>query len=296
MTNKIDVLVTTEWLAAHLGDPGIRIVDASAELLSQPVGLSKVVSGRAQWRERRIPGSVYASMVDGFAQPGQERPYAFPDKDTVANTLRRIGVNSGSRVILYGSGRHTPVTRVWWILRCYGLDNVAILDGGFDKWLREGRPLEHGDAKSVRASDGTAIEFRSSLIADQSQVSAALGCKDVCLLNALLPEQFEGRGGGHFGRPGRIPWSVNVSARDLVDLHDGTFLPQNELRRKFAVVGALAAPKVIAYCGGGVAATTAAFALTLLGHPDVSVYDGSLAEWSNKPELPMVSGAPGPWG
>lgn len=289
-----DGLVTTDWLVRHLDDPDIRILDASAELQFQPVGLSKVVSGRPQWIERHIPGAAYASMVDGFAQPAQERPYAFPSAEVVGDTLKRLGIGARDRVVLYGRGRQTPVTRVWWVLRAYGLRNVAILDGGLDKWLREGRPVQSGEAS--RAPGDARAELRPGLMADQAQVAAAIGRKDICLVNALLPEQFEGRGGGHFGRPGRIPWSVNVPARDLTDPTAGTFLSKDELRRKFVDAGAWAAPKVIAYCGGGVAATTVAFALTLLGHPDVSVYDGSLAEWCSRPELPMVSGAVGAWG
>ena len=287
-------LVSTDWLAANLSNPAVRILDCTVEMHSQPVGLSQVISGRAQWAERHIPGAAYASMVEGFAQPGRARPYAFPDADVVSATLQKLGVNRDTQIILYASGRHVTVTRVWWVLYSYGLRNIRILDGGLEKWLREGRPVE---SEVPQWPSGNAVaKLNPAFLANQADVLSAIGRKDICLLNALNPEQFFGSGGSHYGRPGRIPWSVNVPSRDLVDAGSGTFLGEAEIRSQFSKSGALQAPKVIAYCGGGVAATAAAFALIHLGHPDVAVYDGSLAEWSSHAELPMVSGDIGPWG
>ena len=118
---------------------------------------------------------------------------------------------------------------------------------------------------------------------------AGIGDGATCVLNALTEEQHRG-GGVHYGRPGRIRASVNVAARDLVDPATHAYLPADVLRGKFAVVGALEADRVITYCGGGIAASSDAFVLTLLGQDDVSVYDASLSEWARDPSLPMEQG------
>jgi thiosulfate/3-mercaptopyruvate sulfurtransferase len=175
--------------------------------------------------------------------------------------------------------------RIWWMLRAFGFDNAAVLNGGFRKWTLEGRPVATDDG--VRPARTFTPRPRPELIADKAQVLAGVGDGATCLLNALSAEQHAGTGGADYGRPGRITGSVNVVARELVDPKTHAYLPAEELRARFAAVGALDAGTVITYCGGGIAASSDAFVLALLGKRDVALYDASLSEWANDPSLPM---------
>lgn len=283
-----EILVSTQWLSDHLDNPRVRIIDCSVELTPQPVGPSVARSLRADWVRGHIPNSSYATMIDGFASPGKPVPYAFPDQAKVQSTLRLLGVDDDTQLVLYGAGRHTSITRVWWVLRAYGLTKLSILDGGWEKWQREGRATSVVPASYP--SGNVVPIYRPELIVDREAVLRAIDTQDVCIVNALSPEQFLGTGGSHFGRRGRIPRSVNVPAPSLLDPTTNTLLPMDVLSQKFTAVGALSAGRVIAYCGGGVAATAVAFALTMLGHENVAVYDGSLIDWCASPDLPMVTG------
>lgn len=283
-----DILVSTDWLAARLDDPDIRIIDCSVELTPQPVGPSIARNGRADWERGHIPNSSFASMIDGFARPGGRVPYAFPDQATVQATLRALGVGKRTHVVLYGVGRHSPITRAWWVLHSYGVAHVSILDGGWEKWSCEGRPVS--TATTARTPGDVEPVYQPHLIVDRNAVLQALADEDVCIVNALSLEQFRGTGGPHFGRRGRIPRSVSIPALSLMDPSQNTLLPVEDLLRTFTSTGALSAARVITYCGGGVAATVPAFALTLIGHGNVAVYDGSLIDWCAYPELPMVAG------
>jgi len=174
------------------------------------------------------------------------------------------------------------------MLRAFGFDNAAILNGGIDKWKAEGRPL------STEAPRPAPARFvarpRPEMIATKSQVAAALADPRVRIVNALTAKQHTGEGGVHYGRPGRIAGSVNVPAHRLVNGESKVFLPAGELAAMFAETGADKAEKVITYCGGGIAASADAFVLALLGHDNVALYDGSLSEWVKDPAAPMETG------
>ena len=177
--------------------------------------------------------------------------------------------------------------RVWWMLRAFGFDHAAVLNGGFKKWTGERRPVAADPGE--RPARRFVARPRPELIADKAAVLAGIGDGATCVLNALSEEQHRG-GGVNYGRPGRIRQSVNVPARDLVDPATHAYLPADVLRRKFEAVGALAASRVITYCGGGIAASSDAFVLALLGRDDIAVYDASLSEWARDPALPMEQG------
>jgi thiosulfate/3-mercaptopyruvate sulfurtransferase len=202
--------------------------------------------------------------------------------------MTRFGVGEGTRVVTYSTTTPQWATRVRWLLRGFGFDAAAVLDGGFQKWRREGRPVETGPARPRPAANFVVREERP-LMAGKEAVLAAIGDNGVCTLNALSPEQHAGTGGNSYGRPGRIKGSVNLPAAHLIDPATGALLPAVELRRRFEAVGAFG-KAVITYCGGGIAASADAFALVMLGHPDVRLYDASLSEWAMNPALPMETG------
>ncbi len=163
-----------------------------------------------------------------------------------------------------------------------------MLDGGWQKWRREGRPVETGPAQPRPAARFVVREQRP-LMVGKDEVLRAIGDGAVCTLNALSPEQHAGTGGNSYGRVGRIAGSVNLPAAQLIDPATNACLPADELRRRFEQVGAFG-KEVITYCGGGIAASADAFALVMLGHPNVRLYDASMSEWANDPSSPMETG------
>jgi thiosulfate/3-mercaptopyruvate sulfurtransferase len=159
-----------------------------------------------------------------------------------------------------------------------------VLNGGFQKWRREGRQVETGATRSVAGAVFTARPARSEMVATREDVLAAIGSADTCTVNALRPEQHAGTGGVYYGRRGHIKGSVNIAAIDTVD-GNNVYRSAEELRRMFA--GPMSKPAVITYCGGGIAAAADTLILTMLGHGNVRLYDASLSEWARDPALPM---------
>jgi thiosulfate/3-mercaptopyruvate sulfurtransferase len=199
-----------------------------------------------------------------------------------------FGVGERSRVVIYSTTTPQWATRVWWLLRVFGFDNAAVLNGGFQKWSREGRPVEAGPARPRGPTEFVVREERQ-LMVGKDEVRRAVGDGAICTLNALSPEQHAGSGGNSYGRLGRIPGSANLPAAHLIDPATSAFLSADELRRRFGAVGALD-KEVITYCGGGIAASADAFALVMLGHDRVKLYDASMSEWATDPGLPMETG------
>ncbi|MDB5378390.1 MAG: sulfurtransferase, partial [Rubritepida sp.] len=178
-------------------------------------------------------------------------------------------------------------TRVWWMLRAIGFDDAAVLDGGFDKWQAEGRPVEAG----TRDYPAAALVARPSagLFVGKEEVKAAIGEAGTCTINALAPDLHSGEN-PRYGRPGRIPASVNVPVGAVGDPRSMTLRSPDEVAAIFAAVGADRAKRVILYCGGGIAATLDAFLLHQLGYSDLAVYDASMSEWARDESLPLELG------
>ena len=281
-------LVETDWLAAHLDDPDLRLFDCTTYLDPDPVNVYSARSGRPEWEKGHIPGAGHLDLQGELSEPSSPLRFTMPSAEQFAAAMSRHGVGEGTRVVLYSAGSVIWAARIWWMLRAFGFDAAALLNGGIDKWVAEGRPLSiepprHGPARFVARP-------RPDLIATKTQVTAALGDPRTCIVNALTARQHTGEGGVHYGRPGRIAGSVNVPAHRLVDAETKVFLPAGDLASMFAETGADRAEKVITYCGGGIAASADAFVLALLGHDDVAVYDGSLSEWVKDPAAPMETG------
>jgi thiosulfate/3-mercaptopyruvate sulfurtransferase len=282
-------LVSTAWLQAHLGDPDVRILDCTTYMTPQPVGPSRIESGRADWAKGHIPGAQHVDMVEDLSDPHGRFPYTLPSDMRIASLMSRLGIDNGHRVVLYGARHPMVVTRAWWVLRTLGHAGVAILDGGWEAWVREGRTV------STEAPHFGASAFRphrhAARVADANDVAQAMQSQQACLVNALSAEQFEGTGGAHYGRPGRIPGSVNLPARECID-HASGLWHSKETIQSLAQAAGVAPPDhpVIVYCGGGIAATATGFALQYAGWEKVSVYDNSLLEWSADPARPMAVG------
>jgi thiosulfate/3-mercaptopyruvate sulfurtransferase len=284
-------LVSTDWLAQHLDDPNVRVLECTVYLLPAEVpGGFTVESGRAKWSQGHIPGAGYVDLQAELSDRASKLRFMMPPAEQFAEAMTRHGVGEGVRVVLYDRFVNMWAARVWWMLRAFGFDTAAVLDGGWKKWTLEGLPVATDDG--ARPPRPFTPRPRPGLIADAAQVLAGVGNGATCLINALTEEQHAGTGGASYGRPGRIKGSTNVVARGLVDPNTHAYLPADQLRAKFAAAGALDAGRVITYCGAGIAASSDAFVLALLGHEDVAVYDASLSEWSANPALPMERDEP----
>ena len=287
-----EYLIETDALAARLGDPDLVILDSTTHLIPDPKITYTVKAGREDFEKGHVPGAQFvdlqADLSDNTGRYGKLR-FMLPTAEAFAAAMGRFGVGNGSRVVLYSTTAPQWAARVWWMLRNYGFDNAAVLNGGFQKGTREGRPVETGSARARAAAKFTVREDRKLMVGKEA-VRGAIGDAAVCTINALAPQQHAGTGGSVYGRVGRIAKSVNVPAASLIDPATGALLPAAALRAKFDAVGAFAKRRAITYCGGGIAASTDALALVMLGHPDVRLYDASMSEWSNDDSLPMERG------
>ena len=282
-------LVGTGWLAGELGAADLRVLDCSVTMHHHDDGSYSFSSGLDKWQRQHIPGSVHADVLQALSDPAQAIGLMMPPPAALAEIMAtHLGVGDGTRVVLYDDSNHAWAARVWWMLRCCGFDHAAVLDGGLQKWLAEGRPVTTTPADYPPAT--FTVRPRPQLMAGKEDVQSQLGKAGVTLIHALSPEAFSGKV-SLFPRPGRIPGSRNVFCQALVDTDSHALKDRDTLRELFRPSGALEAERVITYCGGGIAASADALALTLLGVRNVAVYDGSLSEWTADPTLPMETGA-----
>ncbi|MEQ8394144.1 sulfurtransferase [Thalassobaculum sp.] len=282
-----DSLVSTDWLAAHLGSPGLRVFDTTCFLLPDPKTTLRAETGRPAYEAAHLPQAAFLDITgDDFSDPAGAFRFTMPSPQRLAESFGAHGIGDDTAVVLYAADNPSWATRFWWMLRVAGFDKAAVLDGGLKKWQAEDRPVETGVAH-YPAATMTAMP-RPHLVVGRDGVLEALG-SGACVINALSPEQHRGDG-SHYGRPGRIAGSVNVASRELLDPATNAFKPQAEIADMMRGSGALDAERVVPYCGGGIAASVTTFWLTRLGHGNVALYDNSLSEWVTDPNLPMVTG------
>jgi thiosulfate/3-mercaptopyruvate sulfurtransferase len=287
-TDAVPTLVEPEWLEARLDEPDLRILDCTIHLsFDAETGDRRSESARSDWERGHVPGSAYVNLEDELTAEDPDYPYQRPSPERFADAMESVGVGDDSRVVLYDAAGNTWAARVWWMLRAFGFDRAGVLDGGWDRWTAEDRPVST-DPPAECAVTFTA-DPRPELFVEKDDVLEAIDDDSCHLVNALRPADHAGTGLVKYGRPGRIPGSVNVPATGdeaVILADDDTYLPREALRERFADAGVTESDRVITYCGGGIAASSAAFALHLLGIDDVAVYDGSLAEWG-RTDLPM---------
>jgi len=288
--NKYDgAVVSTEWLAEHGDDSDLRIFECTSILEYLPPGGDapyRVVSGRAKYDQGHIPGADFLDIQEELSDPGSPSHLRFTmlSSDTLAEILGQRGIGDQTRVVLYSRGRNVWATRVWWMLRSIGFDRASVLDGGWEKWMDEGKPIST-DKPAFAPATLTAAPRPEAFVAKDA-VATAIDDPDTCLINALDADLHRGEN-PRYGRPGRIPGSVNVPATSLVDPETNTFVPAREAAAAFAKVGVDPSRRALVYCGGGIAATLDAFLLHQLGYEHISIYDASMSEWARDESLPI---------
>ena len=284
-----EAIVSTEWLAANLHDPALRVFDCTTYLLYE-TGTGRpyrVGSGRPDYEAGHIPGSAFLDLQGELSDTASPFNFTMPAPSDLAARFAAKGIGRGTRAVLYARKSPQWATRVWWMLRAIGFDEAAILDGGFDKWAAEGRPTETAETRYAPAD--LEARPRPGLFVGKEAVKAAIGDARACTINALAPDLHRGEN-PRYGRPGRVPGSVNVPAAALLDPAALTLRPPAEVAASFAAVGADRSKRILLYCGGGIAATLDAFLLHQLGYRDLAVYDASMSEWAKDESLPIEQG------
>lgn len=279
-------LVSTDWLAGHLGEPGLKIVDASWRMPGNP-------PARGDHERRRIPGAVFFDL-DAVADHASGLPHMLPSPADFAAAVGALGISGEHRVVVYDDAGIFSAPRVWWTFRAMGHDAVSVLDAGLPKWMREGQPVEAGAAapRPLAYTGPRALALARS----DDDVRAALATRSAIVLDARPAARFKGE--APEPRPGlrrgHMPGARNIPHGEMIAA-DGTLKPLPELHAIFAAAGVTTDADIITTCGSGVTAAVLALALEAIGVSKVGLYDGSFAEWgreTNDPARFPVAGRP----
>ena len=275
-----DPLVSTAWLAAHLHDADVRVLDATFHLPH----LKR--DPRAEYLAAHIPGAAYFD-IDGIADHSTDLPHMLPSPDAFAAAVGALGIDNNTLVVCYGAQGMSSSPRVWWTFRAFGHDNVCVLDGGLPKWKSEGRPVEGGDV--VPPPRSFTPHFRRELVRARADILANVRSHAAQVIDARPAGRFQGKDPEPRAglRGGHIPGSFSVPLTTLIDDKTQTLLPASALRERFTAAGVDLAGPMITSCGSGVTASGLALALFLLGRGDVPVYDGSWSEWGLPGDTPV---------
>ncbi|RKP47075.1 sulfurtransferase [Pararobbsia silviterrae] len=282
--------VSATWLAQHIDDADLIVLDATIDREAKPDGGGLYRDGHALFvNDGHLPHARFADLFKAFSDPLAKYPFTKPARDALQAVLRALGVTTRSTIVVYDRLNGVWAARVWWVLRAFGLTDVAVLDGGMRHWVRQGGALEFGVAPIAPAGDVVLRETPGYLV-DLAQMKAVVdGERDAKSFCALRHRDFTGEGSDD-PRRGHIPGSRSLPFADLLD-ENGLFEPAR-LRVQIDAHGIRNEDTLVLYCGGGVAACGLALGLVALGFDAkrLSVYDGSLSEWRADPTLPVVVG------
>jgi thiosulfate/3-mercaptopyruvate sulfurtransferase len=278
-----DPLVTTDWLAAHINDPNIRIVDATFKMpgvLPLP---------KDDYLAAHIPGAVFFD-VDAVSDHSNPLPHMFPSAEQFGRDVGALGIGNDDTVVIYDAGGWVAGPRAWWMFLAYGHDTVRLLDGGLKKWRAEGRKLESGEVTPRPATFKARFDARRVRSMEQMVANLAKHAEQV--IDARATERFEGRVPEPRPglRSGHIPGSRSVPYNNLFDAATGTMKPLADLRAAFAGAGVKLDAPIVTSCGSGVSAAVLTLALYRLGIENPAVYDGSWSEWGKLDGPPVATG------
>ena len=275
-----DPLVSTEWLAAHRGDAGLRLFDATLYLPNENR------NARAEFVAAHIPGARFFD-IDEIADPDTDLPHMIPSAGRFERLVRALGVNDADFLVFYDQRGIFSAGRGWWLMGLFGHDRAAVLDGGLPKWRAEGRPVEAG-APPAPAPGNFHADFRADRVRGlgdlrdnvESRAALVLDARSAARFAAQVPEPRAGLRGGH------IPGAASLPFTELM-APDGTLLAPEALRARFAAAGVDGTRPVITSCGSGVSAPVLTLGLARAGLPRGAVYDGSWTEWGGRTDTPV---------
>jgi len=276
-------LVSTEWLSQHMSAPDLRIVDASWYLPAENR------NPKEEFKNAHIPGAIFFD-IDDISDADNPLPHMIPSPVKFSSRLRKLGIGDGNRVVVYDGSGIRSAARAWWMIRLFGHEDVAILDGGLPKWTAEGR--ETSDMPTPPKERHFTSRINSLMVREKEQLRRNIETGKEQVLDARAKGRFEGaepepREGL---RAGRIPGSLNLPFNQLLN-EDGTLIDGDALCKAFDDAGIDRSKPVITTCGSGITACVLAFGLHMVGHRRVAVFDGSWTEWGLDHEMPISSGA-----
>ena len=284
-----EYLVSTNWLAEHLADADLRVFETTVFLHPVKGDGRRAESGRSAYETGHIPGSGFLDLQADFSDNDQPYRFMMPTASAFAGAAGRHGISETSTLVLYDRLGSQWAARFWWMFRSMGCSGAVVLDGGWRRWIAEGRATSTDPAAYAPAVFNPTPD--PSRFADLAEVKTFMETSaGSCLINALGRDQHSGADGGTgYGRAGHIPGATNVPSGELTDPETGLFRPAEELAGLFAAAGADPSQRVVTYCGGGIAASNDAFVLAMLGYENVAVYDASMSEYAADPSLPLVA-------
>jgi len=283
MTDQFENLVSTAWLADHLGTPGVVVLDASRHLPA--AGRDP----RSEFEEGHIPGARFLDLAS-LTDASSSVPAALPRAEQVAQRLAELGVEAGAKIVLYDDSAVKTSARAWFSLTQGGVPHVAVLDGGLDKWRADGRSLEAGPGTHAPVEPATPVDV-SPKVASKADMLANCDSGIAQVLDARGTDRVFGSGIDpvHGGQNGRIPGALNLPFGKVFN-KDGTFKSAADLRALFEDAGVDPARPLITTCGSGVTASVLLFAAHIAGMDDLRLYDGSWQEWEADPDTPKEQG------
>lgn len=282
MQDDPKTLVSTGWLADHLNDPDLRLIDASWHMPATGR------DARAEYMDAHIPGARFFD-IEAISDSRSALPHMAPPVELFISRMRAMGIGDGHQIVIYDNSDVRSAARVWWTFRLMGKTDVAVLDGGFAKWQAEGREIE--DMPPMLRDRHITVQRQAGLVRDVTQVAAASKLRDHEIIDARAPERFRGevaepRPGL---RAGHIPGARNLPFGRLFN-DDGTMKDPDALRAEFQAAGVDLSKPAITSCGSGVTAAILSLALERIGHRNHSLYDGSWTEWGSFPDLEIATG------
>jgi thiosulfate/3-mercaptopyruvate sulfurtransferase len=278
-----DPLVSTDWLAAHLNDANVKVVDASYKMpgITPPA--------KDDYLKAHIPGAVFFD-VDAVSDHTNPLPHMFPSAEQFGRDVGALGIGNGDMVVVYDAGGWIAGPRAWWMFLSYGHTNVRVLNGGLKKWRAEGRPVESGAVTPKSATFEAA--FDAGRVRSMQQMIANIASKAEQVIDARASDRFEARVGEPRPglRPGHIPGSRNLPYNNLFDPTTGAMKPLDQLRAAFSSAGVALDKPIVTSCGSGVSAAVLTLALYRLGLENPALYDGSWSEWGQPDGPPVATG------
>ncbi len=287
ITRRARLLAETDWLADHLSDPSIRIVDIRGIIKPPDAPHPHYFGNRNAYLEAHIPGAVFVDWAADITEPGAPVKMTLASPRRFAALMGRLGIGDEHTVVVYEGGAGQIAARLWWALNYYGHPAVKVLNGGFRKWIAEGHPVTAEIPHHQPAALTPRIQ--PELRAGSPEVRAAIGDPAVVLVDLRSPPEFHGEI-GRGNRKGRIPGACNVPTATLVSGEYKTFNSEADLRHTFEATGVTLDKRAITYCNAGVSAALGLLALKLIGHPAAANFAGSWYEWEHDPQNPAETG------
>ena len=279
-----------EWLNNNLDNKKVRIFDCTTYLLYQDDDPSLpyiVESGFREYQISHIKNSAYLDLQKDLSDNSSKFRFTLPDYYTLAKNFSNLGVGDDFHIVLYSRNGLQWATRIWWMLYVLGFKNLSILNGSFNEWKKNNFPTE--SKINVFEKSEFKIEINNKIFVDKNRVLGSMNTKECVILNSLTEDLHNGEN-PRYGRPGRIPGSLNIPFHELTDLEKGCFKSPSECLEVFKKKGISQDSRVLNYCGGGIAASLDAFVLFQLGYDDIEIYDNSMSEWATDENLPIEIG------